>query len=424
MLGLLTGFTSALQLLDYYTLTLMHLMLPFLVPAAFIFCIFSKEEKEALLSLCLTLIDGSSSNSEPMLTFNDEHTYTKNLFNKKIVILGPTAPPLGGISVHVQRTAAQLRQQKNSVKIFDTTKRSMLQLYDLSKLIFFLLRHRPDHVLYHTHYCGIKQLLAITLLKKIVSYQLMLIDHDCRMLYTQSTSYKKIFSYCQTHIDTTILIGNATLKSYHDNGITFASALIEPAFLAPDLATKSAIMKSYPTSLMQFLAERKPILCMNACQLVLLNNQDLYGVKLTLQALGELKKTNPDVGLIIALAQIGNGSYFQELQQFIQEQNLQDAVCFFGGQKELWPLLAHVDLFLRPTLSDAHSVSICEALYLKTPVLASDAVDRPQECLLFKTGDVGSYVEMLQVALDKRGSYGSIHSSSLHSEEHSPRTEL
>jgi glycosyltransferase involved in cell wall biosynthesis len=52
------------------------------------------------------------------------------------------------------------------------------------------------------------------------------------------------------------------------------------------------------------------------------------------------------------------------------------------------------DIFLRPTRSDGDANSIREALYLGVPVIASDCVERPDQVLTFRTGDIPSYVEI------------------------------
>lgn len=50
-------------------------------------------------------------------------------------------------------------------------------------------------------------------------------------------------------------------------------------------------------------------------------------------------------------------------------------------------LLKSVDLYLRPTSTDGNSVAVLEALALGTPVLASDAVPRPDGVMTYKFGD-------------------------------------
>jgi glycosyltransferase involved in cell wall biosynthesis len=50
--------------------------------------------------------------------------------------------------------------------------------------------------------------------------------------------------------------------------------------------------------------------------------------------------------------------------------------------------LARTTLFIRPTLTDGDSIAVREALGFAIPVVASDAVARPEGCTLFRTRDV------------------------------------
>ena len=45
------------------------------------------------------------------------------------------------------------------------------------------------------------------------------------------------------------------------------------------------------------------------------------------------------------------------------------------------------DLFIRPTSTDMEGISVKEALYVGTNVVASDVCIRPKECILFKKRD-------------------------------------
>jgi glycosyltransferase involved in cell wall biosynthesis len=52
-------------------------------------------------------------------------------------------------------------------------------------------------------------------------------------------------------------------------------------------------------------------------------------------------------------------------------------------------MLAIADGYLRTTSADGDASAIREALYVGTPVIASDCVLRPAPCSLFPTGDAG-----------------------------------
>lgn len=64
-------------------------------------------------------------------------------------------------------------------------------------------------------------------------------------------------------------------------------------------------------------------------------------------------------------------------------------------------LLAHSDLFVRPTLVDGDSVALREALAAGKPVVASDAVPRPAGVTLFRSEDVDDLVRVVTDAVER-----------------------
>jgi glycosyltransferase involved in cell wall biosynthesis len=62
-------------------------------------------------------------------------------------------------------------------------------------------------------------------------------------------------------------------------------------------------------------------------------------------------------------------------------------------------VMSESDVFLRPTNTDGDAVSIREALYLGTPVVTSDAVPRPEPCVLFANRDMKDFEKKVRQTL-------------------------
>lgn len=331
------------------------------------------------------------------------HTYSDNVIHQRIGIIGPYPPPLGGISVHIQRIADKLKQQHNNVQIFDATNYGS-RILRWKKMIQFLYRRTADHIHYHTLYHSSIEWLLVVMGQMVYGYKLTLIDHDCRNLYNRSTIFKYLLRATLSRVYEQVLIGTTTYQAYKDNNITCIKNMkIESAFLPPDLHKKNSIMATYPPELWVFLEKHTPVISMNAFALVLLNTQDLYGVDTALELLNRLKNKHPHIGLVCALAQIGNEQHFKKIMHFITENNLQERVFFLHGQKELWPLLTYCDIFIRPTLSDGFSVSIEEALYFNVTTVATDAAARPSQVIIYPVGDINAGELAIQQALYVQG---------------------
>lgn len=336
-----------------------------------------------------------------------KHCYTNNIYYKRIIILGPLPPPLGGVSVHVERVIAKLKKQHNDVMHGESCVEYRYQFFPIYiiRLLLLLCWQRPDQVHLHTLYLsnGLCELLWIMRLKKLLYYDVLLIEHDCRYMYKRSEQWKRVLNRLLPDIAQQIFIGNVTVQSYADNKMAAAQCnTIESAFLPPDKSQEQVILTSYPQELFQFIENHSPLLLANAFQLSLLDGKDLYGFDSCIELLGKLKLVHNNVGFIFVLASIGNESYYQQLRELIAEYDLTDNCYFLIGQRQLWPLLKQIDLFVRPTLSDGASVSIEEALWVGKPVVATSVCLRPQDVAVYNVGDSDQFYELVVGVLEKR----------------------
>jgi glycosyltransferase involved in cell wall biosynthesis len=333
-----------------------------------------------------------------------QHQYSQNVCGVKIAVLGPCPPPLGGVSVHIQRVIDVLRRQKNQVYHFDTTVEYRYRYfpYYLARLAYWLFEHRPHVVHYHTLYLSnnLAEIKLLVRLKKILGYTLTFVEHDCRHMYERSVRFKNTYNCILQSVDHLVLIGSLTYKSYKDAQFMLPqSTSVEAAFLPPNEKTESCILATYPTSLHAFVYNHSPLILGNAFQLSHVQGRDLYGVDLCLQMLAEIVLDYPRVGFILALAQIGDVHYFRQLCFFAHKMHIADKIYILSNQKELWPLMKKVDLFVRPTRSDGASVSVQEALYFGVPAVVSDVCVRPARAILFENQNVKDFITKVRYAL-------------------------
>ena len=318
------------------------------------------------------------------------HAYTKGVYNKRVLVLGPVPPPYGGVSVHVQRVISLLEQQKNMVlhinSCVEYRYRRVIALFYFIRLFFIIIVFRPQEIHLHTLYVsnGLRDLQIIMLLQTCLNYRVVLVEHDCRYLYKRSSAWKAALHKILPRVNHLVWIGNLTEKSYYDNNMQLpAKCITESAFVPPDRANYDVLIREFPQEMFTFIAHHKPILLANAFQLVLLEGKDLYGFDQCLHVLRQLKNMYPNIGFIFALGQIGDVTYYQQLMHYIKQHALESHCFMLIGQRPLWPLMMHVDLFVRPTLSDGASVSIEEALWSNVPVVASNVCMRPTQVMLY-----------------------------------------
>ena len=333
-----------------------------------------------------------------------QHRYSESIAGKKIAVFGPYPPPIGGISIHVQRVIAKMKNQNNNVHCFHTTAevRRFFLLY-IIKLIAFIFWFRPNEVHYHSTYLynSLSELRVLFLLKKFIRFSVLFVEHDCRYIYKKDETFKKKISHFFKD-QKIVFIGEITHRSYSRNNVALPESIsVESSFLPPDKKEEKTVLSTYPKALFEFIHVANPLIVANAFQFSLLNGKDLYGCDMCLDLVKNLKKKYPNIRLVFACAQLGNVDYFKTLQQTATSFGIQNSIYFLTGNKVLWPLIKRADVFVRPTLSDSFGISVAEALSFGVPAIASDVCTRPSGTILFKTGNQEDFFKKVCGVLDK-----------------------
>ena len=136
-----------------------------------------------------------------------------------------------------------------------------------------------------------------------------------------------------------------------------------------------------PERLAMFLSQHSPALL----TVGLLEPE--YDLALQIDVMGEILERYPRAGLLI----VGAGSLEERLRARIASQPYRDHVLLFGDMPHALTLRATLecDLLLRTTRYDGDSVSVREALYIGTPVIATDNGMRPEGVHLIPSSDAG-----------------------------------
>ena len=175
---------------------------------------------------------------------------------------------------------------------------------------------------------------------------------------------------------------------------------VENAFLPPPLEDEQKIWCTYPEDVKIFITKQRPLVVANAFRLIDYNGTDLYGLDMCIELINRLKKQFNNVGLLFALAdEQYRSDYFHEMKTLIVKYGLQSNIKFLTNQHELWPIIKHCDVMVRPTCTDGYPVSIAEALYFNHPVVTSDVVARDKRCIVFKNRDIDDFTLKVESVL-------------------------
>jgi glycosyltransferase involved in cell wall biosynthesis len=112
-----------------------------------------------------------------------------------------------------------------------------------------------------------------------------------------------------------------------------------------------------------------------------------YDLAIQIDAMAGILARYPRAGLLI----VGAGSLQESLRSRIAGTPYRDRVLLYGDMPHAVTLRATLecDLLLRTTLYDGDSVSVREALYIGTPVIATDNGMRPEGVHLIPPSDAG-----------------------------------
>jgi glycosyltransferase involved in cell wall biosynthesis len=106
------------------------------------------------------------------------------------------------------------------------------------------------------------------------------------------------------------------------------------------------------------------------------------GVRDLVEAFGHVAATDPSVGLLL----VGSGPLYEPLKARIQELGLSSRVHLAGGVTDVLPWLRRMDVFVLPSLSEALSNSLLEAMAVGCAAVASEVGGNPE---LVREGETG-----------------------------------
>ena len=307
---------------------------------------------------------------------------------KRILLVSPFPPYLGGVSVSVQRLSDILISKGYYVVKFNThsenvTRRSskILKYLKFVSLPIFIVTHKRFNVI-HFHVSGLFTKLYIS---------------TWRILFSKKTKFivtihgeinhilaSKLGSYSLSKFDKIICVkpGDSISLPY-----ALKNKTVEiPAFVPPVILNN--YIDKIPNQLREFLMRDSFKLLINGAIINSHKFLDLYGFKDSIILLEKLRNMGKNVDLIIiilgSVSDNESNSYLNSLKEYTVRNGLDGFIYWVENiNMELWPILKKVQVFLRPTKSDGDALSIRESLYFNIPAIASDVVPRPINTIVY-----------------------------------------
>jgi glycosyltransferase involved in cell wall biosynthesis len=326
----------------------------------------------------------------------------------KVALVGIYPPPYGGVSIHIQRLHDLCLDNGIRCTVFDVSRqvKKAPDVVNISRPWRWpnVLISRQDVI--HVHTTGQHWVIPslFFFLAGIKGARYVLTYHSLRYEPADFGWLGRRVLKAVLSSASRCIAANAEIR---EKLVAFVSGLekvsVIPAFLPP--AEKEPEIAAIPREVWDFMDRHKPVISASAFRPVVHEGIDRYGIDMCLELCASLKDVYPEVGFVFCLPDIGDGWYFRELQRRIAEKGIVDNFLFHTRPGQFYPILMKSDIFVRPTNTDGDAVSLREALYLKIPSVASDAVPRPAGTVLFKNRDVGDFIDRVKIVWENYGDY-------------------
>ncbi len=309
--------------------------------------------------------------------------------NKQVALIGVYPPPVGGISIHIERLSDYLDEQGITYTLYDNTsgeKNKQVQYTGAIERWSLKYFFTAKESVIHCHFLRWQVRFFLSLLK-LRGKRIIFTIHSYRPEESVGWLKKVLIGITGRLGDVFICVNEQIEHDLQAVGIPSHKIRHIPAFIAP----KESDMPGLPIEVEQFIADAQPLLVANGAIGTRYKGEDLYGVDLCVELVHRLLPDYPKLKLVFCVTHITQEEYFDQLKQRISEYEIGEHIHFVQGIA-FYPLVQRADLMLRPTSSDGDALSIRESIYFGTAVLASDCAKRPDGVVSFKNRDIEDLV--------------------------------
>jgi glycosyltransferase involved in cell wall biosynthesis len=302
---------------------------------------------------------------------------------KRILLIGPMPPPSGGVSQHICRLS-NLIENEFDLYFIDESRLIKKDFFNIRScnLIQYFKRIRESDLLFVHSGSNILRIFHL-IMGYLFSKNIILTIHSYKN--TKQHFFKVIDELFFKLADAIIVVNSEILGRI---SLPSQKCLVKHAFLPPVMETEPPL----PDYISNWISARKEngkhIICANAWQLKIFNNQDLYGLDICIDVASILIDNDIPVSFVFNVSSLDIGEHlYIAYHTMIKKLNLLENFLLLNENLSFVRLIEQADIILRPTNTDGDALTIREALYLNKTIIASDVVTRPPGTILFKSRD-------------------------------------
>jgi glycosyltransferase involved in cell wall biosynthesis len=301
-----------------------------------------------------------------------------------VIQLGPYPPPHGGVQTNLVAIREYLERNGHSCAAIQLTRSrgnapGVYYPKSALELAWLLMGLRAD--ILHLHFGGdlTVRLLALALFCTILPGRKTILSLHSggypSSLAGQAVLWWTLRGLVFRRLDGVIAVNEEIAAMFRKFGVRPERLRT----ILPFAVQMSDLSQPLPERLQAFMASHKPILL----TVGLLEPE--YDLGMQIEAMADILERFPGAGLAI----VGAGSLEESLRGQIAAKPYGGHILLYGDMPRAVTLRATLecDALLRTTLYDGDSVSVREALYLGTPVIATDNGMRPAGIRLIPISD-------------------------------------
>jgi glycogen(starch) synthase len=320
----------------------------------------------------------------------------------KVLLLGPYPPPHGGVETNLVAIRRFLLKSGIPCAVINITRHRKQETNDIFyprnalELTGLLFRLRYDVL--HLHVGGMlsRRVLHLGLACNLAPGKKTVFTFHSggypSLPEAKALTPRSLAGLALRRFNRVIGVNQQIVDFFHQVGVSpERTRLIAPhAFLADEDPTGDL-----PEPLRSFFTNHRPVL-ISAGQL-----EPEYDLPRQINVVGQVRQKFPDAGLLL----LGHGTLEGSLRQMIEETPFAPHILLCGDVAHAVTLraIARADLMLRTTLYDGDAISVREALYLGTQVVATDNGMRPAGVQLITDSSVDALSAVVERTLRSSG---------------------
>lgn len=307
-----------------------------------------------------------------------------------ILLLGAIPPPLGGVAVYCSRRLKLLEKTDVDYVYYDSRKKVSLVKLIINSAYMVLCKKKFTIEL---NVSNPIVLLFFTVLR--LNRVTVFIDHNGSRRLTSSPIRKKIFFAFQNNLKAIKIVNNA-LQDNYSYKVRKKIELISP-FLPPTEDEVNESILDFPSKYSYLLAlDGRKIILTTAWKPINTDDEpDLYGLLDSIDVYAKLIPLHSDYIFVLMIGQLGDDEFSKKIKCRLKELSVFDNFIFITGGISQLPLLNKTRILLRLTKTDGDSVSVREAIYYGSYVIASNVTNRPDSVITVPNGDVNSVLQII-----------------------------